>query len=59
MTLHLHNTLTRRKEPFEPLEPGRVRMYACGITAYDECHIGHARAALTFDVLLRTLEFRG
>ncbi len=59
MALHLLNTLTRRKEPFEPLEPGRVRMYACGITAYDECHIGHARAALVFDVLLRTLEFRG
>jgi cysteinyl-tRNA synthetase len=59
MALHLYNTLTRRKEPFEPLEPGRVRMYACGITAYDECHIGHARAALTFDVLLRALEFQG
>ena len=59
MALHLYNTLTRRKEPFEPLEPGRVRMYVCGITAYDECHIGHARAALVFDVLLRSLEFRG
>ncbi len=59
MALHLYNTLTRRKEPFEPLHPGQVRMYACGITAYDECHVGHARAALVFDVLLRTLEFRG
>jgi cysteinyl-tRNA synthetase len=59
MALSLYNTLTRRKEPFEPLEPGRVRMYACGITAYDECHIGHARAALVFDILLRALEFRG
>ncbi len=59
MALHLSNTLTRRKEPFEPLDPGQVRMYVCGITAYDECHVGHARAALVFDVLLRTLEFRG
>jgi len=59
MALHIYNTLTRRKEPFQPLEAGRVRMYACGVTAYDECHIGHARAALTFDVILRALEARG
>ncbi len=59
MALQVYNTLTRRKEPFEPLEPGRVRMYACGITAYDECHVGHARSALTFDVILRALEFLG
>ncbi len=59
MGLTLYNTLAHRKEPFEPLEPGHVRMYACGITAYDDCHIGHARAALTFDVILRCLEFLG
>ena len=59
MGLTLYNTLARRKEPFQPLEPGHVRMYACGITAYDDCHIGHARAALTFDVILRGLEFLG
>ncbi|MDH7499240.1 MAG: cysteine--tRNA ligase [candidate division NC10 bacterium] len=59
MALTVYNTLTRRKEPFLPLHPGEVRMYVCGITPYDLCHIGHARAALVFEVIRRFLEFRG
>lgn len=59
MTLRIYNSLTRRKEPFEPLEPGKVRMYVCGITSYDECHLGHARAAVVFDVIYRYLLFQG
>lgn len=55
MTLRIHNTLTRRLETFEPLEPGRVRMYVCGITVYDLCHLGHARMILAFDVVYRWL----
>ena len=57
--LTLYNTLTGRQEPFESMEPGRVRMYVCGVTVYDYCHIGHARSALVFDVLRRYLEYRG
>jgi len=49
--LTIHNTLTGQKDPFEPLVPGTVRMYVCGVTVYDECHIGHARSALVFDVI--------
>ncbi|MFQ5847460.1 MAG: cysteine--tRNA ligase [Candidatus Methylomirabilales bacterium] len=59
MGLRIYNTLTRQKEVFEPLTPGQVRMYVCGITAYDLCHIGHARSALVFDVIRRYLEFTG
>ncbi|MBK1688875.1 cysteine--tRNA ligase [Rubrivivax gelatinosus] len=59
MTLRLHNTLTRRLETFVPLEPGRVRMYVCGITVYDLCHMGHARMNLAFDVVYRWLEASG
>ena len=55
MTLQIHNTLTRRLEPFKPIEPGRVRMYVCGITVYDLCHLGHARMVLAFDVVYRWL----
>ncbi len=55
--LKLYNTLTHKKEPFEPRESGKVRMYVCGITAYDECHLGHARAAVVFDVVYRYLKF--
>ncbi|ROR32708.1 cysteine--tRNA ligase [Inmirania thermothiophila] len=57
--LRIYNTLTRRKEPFEPLEPGRVRMYVCGMTVYDHCHLGHARAMVVFDVVVRYLRARG
>jgi cysteinyl-tRNA synthetase len=55
MTLHVHNTLTRRLEPFLPIEPGHVRMYVCGITVYDLCHLGHARMMLAFDLVYRWL----
>ena len=57
--LRLHNSLTRRKEDFVPLEPGRVRMYVCGITVYDDCHIGHARMMLVFDMVARWLRASG
>ena len=57
--LHLYNTLTGSKDGFEPLLPGKVRMYVCGVTVYDYCHIGHARSALVFDVLRRYLEYSG
>jgi len=59
MALKLYNTLTRRLEPFEPLVPGEVRMYTCGVTVYDLCHIGHARSALVFDVIRRYFEYSG
>ena len=57
--LHLYNTLTRRKEPFRPLVPGRAGMYVCGMTVYDYCHLGHARMLLVFDVVARYLRHRG
>ena len=55
MTLRIHNTLTRRLEAFAPIEPGHVRMYVCGITVYDQCHLGHARMILAFDTVYRWL----
>lgn len=57
--MQIYNTLTRRKEPLIPLREGRINMYVCGITAYDFCHIGHARSALVFDVLVRNLRRKG
>ncbi|MBS0167868.1 MAG: cysteine--tRNA ligase [Nitrospira sp.] len=57
--LKLFNTLTGRQEVFEPIDPNKVRMYVCGVTVYDYCHIGHARSALVFDVLRRHLESCG
>ena len=57
--MQLYNTLTRKKEAFTPLRDGRVNMYVCGITAYDYCHIGHARSALVFDVLVRYMRHKG
>jgi len=55
MPLTLYNTLTRRKEPFEPLDPENVRVYVCGPTVYDDAHIGNARAVVVFDLLYRVL----
>jgi len=59
MTLRIHNTLTRATEVFEPIEPGHVRLYVCGITIYDLCHMGHARFMLAFDVAQRWLKTLG
>ena len=57
--MRLYNTLTRRKEEFEPLEKGKVRMYACGITVSGEAHIGHGYQALIYDVMRKYLEKSG
>ena len=59
MAIQIYNTLTRRKEPFETIEPGKVRMYVCGPTVYDKAHIGHAMSAIVFDVVRRYLEYKG
>jgi cysteinyl-tRNA synthetase len=59
MTLKIYNTLTRKKEDFETLQPGQVRMYVCGPTVYNKAHIGHAMSAMVFDIIRRYLEFRG
>lgn len=59
VTLRLTNTLTRRTELFEPLEPGRVSIYCCGVTVYDLCHLGHARSYIAWDVLRRHLIWSG
>jgi cysteinyl-tRNA synthetase len=59
MTINIFNTLAGKKVPLETVEPGRVKLYVCGITAYDFCHIGHARSALVFDMLVRYLKYRG
>lgn len=55
MSLRIYNTLSRELEEFSPLQPGRVRMYVCGMTVYDLCHIGHARMMMAFDVVQRWL----
>jgi cysteinyl-tRNA synthetase len=57
--IRLYNTLSRKKEEFQTLEPGRVRMYVCGVTVYNDAHVGHAMSALVFDILRRYLEYRG
>ena len=59
MTLRVYNTMSGCKEDFQPVEPGKVRLYVCGITAYDYCHIGHARANVVFDVIARYLRWLG
>ena len=57
--LSLYNTLTRQKEVFTPIEPGKVRMYVCGMTVYDYCHLGHARVMVVFDMVSRWLRASG
>ncbi|RZS81662.1 cysteine--tRNA ligase [Pigmentiphaga kullae] len=57
--LHIYNTLARAKQPFQPVEPGCVRMYVCGMTVYDYCHLGHARMLVSFDVVQRWLRASG
>lgn len=59
MSLKVYNTMTNQKEEFIPLEPGKVRMYVCGPTVYDKCHIGHARCYCAFDVIRRYLGYLG
>ncbi len=59
MSLRIYNTLSGKKEEFVPLEPGKVKMYVCGVTVYDYCHIGHARANIVFDIVYRYLQYRG
>ena len=57
--LQIHNSLTKKKETFTPIEPGKVRLYVCGMTVYDYCHIGHARVLVVFDMVVRYLRARG
>ncbi|MFY7697219.1 MAG: cysteine--tRNA ligase [Legionella sp.] len=57
--LHVYNTLTRKKEKFIPINPGKIGLYVCGITVYDFCHLGHARAMVCFDVIVRFLREQG
>ncbi|MGO4391028.1 cysteine--tRNA ligase [Variovorax sp. M-6] len=59
MSLRIYNTLSRELEEFSPLQPGRVRMYVCGMTVYDYCHLGHARSMIAFDVVQRWLKTSG
>ncbi len=59
MALRLYNTLSGQKEEFRPLVPGEVGMYVCGVTVYDYCHLGHARANIVFDVVYRYLQYAG
>ncbi len=57
--MQIYNSLNRRKEEFIPIEPGKIGIYACGVTVYDLCHIGHARSLVVFDVIYRYLKYRG
>ncbi|MFH0785387.1 MAG: cysteine--tRNA ligase [Pseudomonadota bacterium] len=59
MTIQIHNTLSGKKEDLQTIEKGHVKLYVCGITSYDYCHIGHARSALAFDMIVRYLKYRG
>ncbi|MFO7577476.1 MAG: cysteine--tRNA ligase [Pelovirga sp.] len=59
MSLRVYNTLSGKKEDFAPLIEGQVKMYVCGVTVYDYCHIGHARANIVFDVIFRYLQYLG
>ncbi len=57
--LQIHNSLTKQKEVFKPIEPGKVKLYVCGMTVYDLCHVGHARVMVVFDVVTRYLRASG
>ncbi len=57
--LKIHNSQTRKKEVFQPIEPGKVKMYVCGMTVYDLCHLGHARVLVVFDAVTRYLRYSG
>jgi len=57
--LHLYNSMTRSKEPFVSIRPGKIGIYVCGITIYDLCHLGHARSMVSFDVIVRYLRSQG
>mgnify|MGYP000200150033 CR=1 FL=1 len=57
--ISIYNTLTQRKEELQPIEPGKLKIYVCGITVYDYCHLGHARMLMAFDVVTRYLRYRG
>ena len=57
--LKIHNSLTRKKDVFKPIEPGKVKMYVCGMTVYDLCHLGHARVLVVFDTVVRYLRYSG
>ncbi len=59
MTIKFYNSLTNQKEDFKPINPGEVGMYVCGMTVYDNCHLGHARAMMAFDILFRYLQYQG
>jgi cysteinyl-tRNA synthetase len=59
VSVQVYNTLSRRKEPLQTQEPGKIRMYVCGVTVYAPCHVGHARAGMAFDVVFRYLLHRG
>jgi len=59
MTIEIYNSLTRKKEPFKPVEKGKVKMYVCGMTVYSDAHIGHARTYFAFDVIRRYFEYKG
>ncbi|MBU1158795.1 MAG: cysteine--tRNA ligase [Candidatus Thermoplasmatota archaeon] len=59
MALIIHNTLTRNKQPFEPLIKGKVGIYVCGVTVYDHSHLGHAKSAINFDLIVRYLRYKG
>ena len=59
MSIKIYNTLTGKKEEFTPIKEGNVGIYVCGVTVYDECHIGHVRGAFTFDVVRKYFEYKG
>ena len=57
--MKVYNSLTFKKEEFKPIEPGKVKMYVCGVTVYGSPHLGHAKSAVAFDLIHRYLKFKG